>query len=107
MGRNAGFAAGNNAGVAAADCDWIALLNPDAFPEPEWLERLLASAEAHPEFSFFGSLLLAADAPDTVDGTATPTTSAVWRGARQRPSAGRGPPRGEIFSPCARRALPA
>ena len=42
--RNAGFAGGNNAGVRAADdCELVALLNPDAFPEPTWLERLLAT----------------------------------------------------------------
>jgi GT2 family glycosyltransferase len=41
--HNAGFAAGNNLAVKVADgCEWIAFLNPDAFPEPDWLERLRA-----------------------------------------------------------------
>jgi GT2 family glycosyltransferase len=108
MSRNAGFAAGNNAGVAAAaDCDWIALLNPDAFPEAEWLERLLASATAHPEFSFFGSLLLDADAPDTVDGTgdAYHVGGMAWRRDNGRPLAEAHLEPGEIFSPCAAAAL--
>jgi GT2 family glycosyltransferase len=36
--HNVGFAAGNNiAAASVADCDWLAFLNPDAFPEPEWL----------------------------------------------------------------------
>jgi len=37
--KNIGFAAGNNLAVRrAGGCEWIALLNPDAFPEPNWLE---------------------------------------------------------------------
>jgi GT2 family glycosyltransferase len=34
---NVGFPRANNIGVAALDgCDGVALLNPDAFPEPGW-----------------------------------------------------------------------
>ena len=56
--ENVGFAAGNNLAVKLADdCEWVALLNPDAFAEPKWLERLLAVAHAHPKYSFFGSRL--------------------------------------------------
>jgi GT2 family glycosyltransferase len=105
---NAGFAAGNNAGVAAAaGCDWIALLNPDAFPEPSWLERLLASADEHPEFSFFGSLLLRADDPGEVDGSgdAYHVGGMAWRRDNGRPLAEAHLEPGEIFSPCAAAAL--
>jgi GT2 family glycosyltransferase len=105
---NVGFAAGNNAGVAAAaGCDWIALLNPDAFPEPSWLERLLASADEHPEFSFFGSLLLRADDPGEVDGSgdAYHVGGMAWRRDNGRPLAEAHLEPGEIFSPCAAAAL--
>ena len=38
LGANLGFAAVSNRGIARAEgCDWIGLLNPDAFPEPGWL----------------------------------------------------------------------
>jgi GT2 family glycosyltransferase len=48
--RNLGFAAGNNLGLKhAGGARWIALLNPDAFPHPDWLVQLLAAAEAHPD----------------------------------------------------------
>jgi GT2 family glycosyltransferase len=106
--RNAGFAAGNNIGVATAeDCDWIALLNPDAFPEPTWLERLLDSAAAHPDFSFFGSLLLRADEPTEVDGSgdAYHVGGMAWRRDNGRPLAEAHLDPGEIFSPCAAAAL--
>ena len=47
--RNAGFAEANNIGAASvADCDWLAFLNPDAFPEPEWLDRLIEAVDRSP-----------------------------------------------------------
>ena len=50
-GRNVGFAAGNNLALAECDsaCDYVALLNPDAFAAPDWLERLVEAAHQHPE----------------------------------------------------------
>jgi O-antigen biosynthesis protein len=40
--ENWGFAGGVRRGVAASAGEPIALLNPDAVPEPDWLERLVA-----------------------------------------------------------------
>lgn len=105
---NLGFAAGNNLGLAeAGECEWIALLNPDAFPEPQWLERFLAGAEAHPECSFFGCCMKSADTPGVADGTGDVyhVSGLAWRRdhgvaleqARNEP--------GEIFGPCAAAAL--
>ena len=41
--KNLGFAAANNLAAKQARGEWIALLNPDAYPEPDWLDRLLAA----------------------------------------------------------------
>jgi GT2 family glycosyltransferase/LmbE family N-acetylglucosaminyl deacetylase len=61
---NAGFAKANNIALEAIGDSvynhYVALLNPDAFPEPEWLEELLISATQNPEYSFFASNMLAA-----------------------------------------------
>jgi GT2 family glycosyltransferase len=106
--RNAGFARANNVGVEAAfDCEWVALLNPDAFPEPNWLQRLLDAAELHPEYGFFGSLLVRADDPLTVDGTgdAYHVGGMAWRRDNGRPLTEAHNEPGEIFSPCAAAAL--
>jgi len=49
---NAGFAGGVNRGIKPAleqGFDVIVLLNNDAAPAPDWLERLTAAAQAHPE----------------------------------------------------------
>jgi GT2 family glycosyltransferase len=106
--ENVGFAAGNNIGVAAADdCEWVALLNPDAFPEPRWLATLLAAAEANPEFTFFGSRLLRAGAPEELDGSGDVlhVSGMAWRRNHGDPAAGTALESEEVFSPCAAAAL--
>jgi len=42
LGENCGFAGGVNRGVAAAQSEIIALLNPDARPHRDWLQQLAA-----------------------------------------------------------------
>lgn len=81
LAENTGFAAANNLAVSKLqDIDWIALLNPDAYAAPDWLEQLLAAAERHPEFAMFGSHMQSAD-NDTMDGTGDVyhVSGAVWR----------------------------
>jgi GT2 family glycosyltransferase len=66
---NVGFAAANNRGIAlCADVELIALLNPDAFPQPRWLEQLLQSAEAYPAVGSFASRLLCHGKDNVLDG---------------------------------------
>ena len=110
MGRNAGFAAGNNAGVAVVDdCDWVALLNTDAYAHPGWLEALIDAAEAHPEASSFASRMMRADHPGELDGSGDVfhVSGFCWRrhfGRRleDEPEAGRP---AEVFGACAGAAL--
>jgi hypothetical protein len=45
---NRGFAAGVNAGLAAVDAPWIAVVNPDALVPPGALGRLVDELERHP-----------------------------------------------------------
>lgn len=107
-GANLGFAAGNNLALKhAGGARWIALLNPDAFAEPDWLERLVAAAEGQPGFSFFGCRMLLADSPHLLDGTgdAYHVSGASWR-RDHGVAAERGVKEaGEIFAPCAAAAL--
>lgn len=106
--RNQGFAAANNLAARWADeVEWLALLNPDAFPEPEWLERLLAAAATYPNCASFGARLLDAGDPDHLDGTGDVyhVSGLAWRRDHGRPVAVGASEAGEIFSPCAAAAL--
>lgn len=107
--ENTGFARGNNLAIAAASeaSEWIALLNPDAYAEPEWLECLLASARDNPAFDVFGSKLVVAADPTVLDGIgdAYHISGLVWRTGHGAPVVDGGKEKREIFSPCAAAAL--
>ena len=108
LGANHGFAVANNRAVQHSTAgDWIALLNPDAFAEPDWLACLLRAAERDPQAASFGSRLVTAADPMVLDGTGDvyDVSGRVWRrdhGLRMSASAARSD---EIFSPCAAAAL--
>jgi GT2 family glycosyltransferase len=106
--KNVGFARANNiAADAAGDVDALALLNPDAFPEPHWLAALVAAAEREPDAGSFASRMLLAGQPDLLDGAGDSyhASGRAWRnGHRARAVAW---PTGdqEVFAPCAAAAL--
>ena len=107
LGENVGFAAANNLAAARADdCEWLALLNPDAFPEPAWLEKLVAAAKNHPEFELVGSHMLRAGSNE-LDGTGDVyhVGGMAWRRDNGKAAASVRRERGEVFSPCAAAAL--
>jgi len=104
---NLGFAAANNRAIATCTSEFVALLNPDAFPAPGWLEALVGAAGRHPEAAAFGSLQMLAGTDDVLDGVGDiyHVSGLSWRaGHGCRPtSADRQD--AEIFSPCAAAAL--
>jgi GT2 family glycosyltransferase len=107
LGRNAGFAAANNCAVQmVADCEWIALLNPDAVPTPTWLAALEVAVRANPGYACFGSQMRRAAEPERLDGVGDVyhVSGRVWRDEEGRPLDGAAAPR-EIFSACAAAAL--
>ena len=106
--KNVGFARANNIGIRRArNFDFIALLNPDAYPEPQWLECLIQAAGQSPEFSFFASRLLKANNPSIIDGAgdAYHTSGLIWRRGHGRRSGLMDIEDREVFSPCAAAAL--
>ncbi len=68
MGENLGFAVANNRAAERATADWIALLNPDAFARPDWLENGLAARSLLPNTAMVGSTQFLALEPDKFDG---------------------------------------
>jgi GT2 family glycosyltransferase len=53
---NTGFAAAVNRGLGETTAPWVLLLNPDCAPRPDFTARLLAVADARPEFDEIGSI---------------------------------------------------
>jgi GT2 family glycosyltransferase len=104
---NRGFAAANNIGSRLARGHWLALLNSDAFPRPDWLERLVAGAEENPSFCSFASRQLRADKPHLLDGAGDVyhVGGLAWRRYREYPAASYGLESEEVFSACAAAAM--
>ncbi len=65
--HNVGFAAGNNCAMREARGEYIALLNNDAYAEPDWLARLIEIAEQHPEAGLIACKLLYAHDPHLIN----------------------------------------
>lgn len=107
MSTNLGFAAANNLALATCDGEFVALLNPDAFPEPEWLEHLLAAAKRNPDVAAFGSRQLCESSPETIDGLGDSyhVSGLVWRLRHGKKQSAVDLTAREIFSPCAAAAL--
>ena len=103
---NTGFAAANNLAVERlTDMEWVVLLNPDAYAEPDWLENFLIGAEQHPECAFFGCRMLAME-ENRLDGTGDVyhVSGASWRRDFGK-SAERRQQSDEILSPSGAAAL--
>jgi len=67
-GENLGFAVANNRAIEQVSADWIALLNPDAFARPNWLEKGLAARAIIPNSAMVGSTQYLALEPEKFDG---------------------------------------
>ena len=107
---NLGFARGNNQAAERTRADWIITLNPDAFPDPDWLANLLAAADAHPKIVHFGSTQYVADEPEFLDGAGDRYFAAgiPWRDrstARIHLAQSKGHQTFETFSACAAAAM--
>ncbi|MDZ4775270.1 MAG: glycosyltransferase family 2 protein [Alphaproteobacteria bacterium] len=101
--ENLGFAGGNNRAAAAArDAELLALLNPDAFPEPGWLQALVDAAARRPQAAAFGSTQLLDADPSRLDGAgdALHAIGIPWRGGFGMSSTDL-PAEGETFAACA------
>ena len=102
MKKNMGFAAANNIAARAAHGQWLALLNSDAFPEPDWLESLLAASEKHTGLFFFASCQIQANDPGKLDGTGDQynTGGIAWRRQHNQPVGDAINTVNEVFSAC-------
>ena len=98
---NIGFAAGCNLGARNCEAPFLIFLNPDAFPEPRWLQELLAASQQYPDAAMFGSLQLSAADNRIIDGAGDCYScfGIPWRGGYGHPVRTL-PPYTKMFSPC-------
>ena len=103
---NLGFAAGNNLAARQASGEWLSLLNPDAVAAPDWLERIVAGMERHPDCNVFACAQYMLEDPQRLDGAgdAYLVFGIPWRGAFERPATEL-PAEGTCFSPCGASAV--
>jgi GT2 family glycosyltransferase len=107
MERNLGFAAANNHAIARCTTDWVVLLNPDAFAEPQWLENLLRAAALRPGVAAFGSRQMQHGLVNVLDGIGDRYhfSGRIRRARYQQPCRPQDLIEREIFSPCAAAAM--
>lgn len=102
---NLGFAEANNRAAREGRSPVLVFLNPDAFPEPDWLRVLLQTLGGHPGAAAIGSTQIRADDPDVFDGTGDVlhASGIAYRSnfGRPRPRRGAVAPLGETFGACA------
>ena len=109
-GRNLGFAAAANEIVRRTSARFILLLNPDAYPRPEYLARLERVVDGNPEVgSVTGKLLRASSAPGppVIDSTGHVLYRNRYVRNRGENETDRGQydAPGEVFGVCAAAAL--
>ena len=106
---NVGFARANNIAAAAAHrFDALALVNPDAFPEPDWLHALMSSAEHAPRaVAAFASQMLLDATPEYLDGAGDSyhVSGRAWRNGHRAARADWPKADCEVFAACAAAAL--
>ena len=105
-GENLGFALANNRAAAMSGAPFIVTLNPDAFPEPDWLERLVDAARIYGAESV-ASLQLTDHDPEILDGAGDCMSicGVGWRGGYSHPRATAPTEPVEVFAACAAAAL--
>ncbi len=67
LAENAGFAGGVAAALPLVQTRYVALLNDDAVPRPDWLAQLLGAADGSPGVAAWTSLMVLRDLPEIVN----------------------------------------
>jgi GT2 family glycosyltransferase len=87
-GENLGFAGGCNAGAGATSAPLLVLLNPDAVPEPGFLDALRGAAGAHPRWGAWQALVsLPGRMEVNTDGNVVHWLGIGWAGRLHEPAA--------------------
>lgn len=107
LSSNLGFTVANNIGVHLAHGKWLALLNADAFPQPDWLEKLVRLTEEKPGYASYTSRQIQENSIQLLDGAGDSyhVTGLAWRRYYNKPVQEYGKKLEEVFSACPAAAL--
>jgi GT2 family glycosyltransferase len=103
---NLGFASANNIAFQnIEDADYFITLNPDAFPEIDFIEQLEAAAKDHPEYGSFATRMMQNNS--TVDGAGDSyhISGLAWRNLHHRKYFPERHYQRDVFAPCAGAAM--
>ena len=77
----------NNQGAKLANGQWLILLNPDAFPYPNWLEEINKAIDKYHDCENFGCLQMLDGEPNMLDGAGDCFSifGIAWRGGHRKP----------------------
>lgn len=105
--RNLGFARGNNEAIRATESRYVATLNNDAEPDPDWLSELVRAMDSSPTIGMCASKMVRADDSGVMDscGIRIDRAGIGWnRYAGEREHTMERTPY-EVLGPCAGAAL--
>lgn len=105
--QNHGFARGNNLAAKAANGKWLALLNPDATADDNWLEEIHAATTRHKSCRVFACSQINMDEPELLDGAGDAyfAFGIPWRGGFEHPISELPSKDSHCFSPCGASAI--
>lgn len=103
---NLGFASANNIAFQHIEnADYFITLNPDAFPEADFIENLEEAARNHPEYGSFATRMMQNET--TVDGAGDSyhISGLAWRNLHHRKYFPERHHQRDVFAPCAGAAM--
>jgi GT2 family glycosyltransferase len=100
--KNLGFAAANNLAIEKVGTKYFATLNPDAFPEPDWIDNLALAIKSHPDAASFACRQMSADNENVIDGLGDVYhfSGLAWRRGYGRPIVNSDYEPCSVFSAC-------
>jgi GT2 family glycosyltransferase len=105
--QNEGFGRAVNRGILAAETEFVAMLNNDAAPDPDWLEKLLHAMDENPDISSCACKIVFYENPGEIDSAGdlyAPWGMSFNRG-HNKSDTGRYDKQCLVFGPCAAAAL--
>ncbi|MEL7539923.1 MAG: glycosyltransferase family 2 protein [Pseudomonadota bacterium] len=104
---NHGFAKGNNLAAQHATGKWLALLNPDATADTDWLAEIHKATQRHENCRVFACGQINMDEPELLDGAGDAyfAFGIPWRGGFEHPISELPNQDSFCFSPCGASAV--